>query len=75
MDECLQFVYNHREVIQPIISLFALVVGFASILLAFITYKMNAQHLRLSVKPIADIISQDFENYLCVKLENKGNGH
>jgi hypothetical protein len=52
---------------EAIVSLCALVV-------AYITYTSSKKHNYLAVKPIAYILPQDYEDKICVILQNKGTG-
>lgn len=52
----------------------AIIIGFLSILLAFLTFRLNKKHQRLSVIPIGDISTWNYENKLSVLLENNGIG-
>ena len=55
------------ENMEAIVSICALVV-------AYITYTSSKKHNYLSVKPIAYILPQDYEDKICVILQNKGTG-
>jgi hypothetical protein len=55
------------ENMEAIVSICALVV-------AYITFTSSKKHNYLSVKPIAYILPQDYEDKICVILQNKGTG-
>lgn len=64
MCELVDFLNKNME---AIVSICALVV-------AYITYTSSKKHNYLSVKPIAYILPQDYEDKICVILQNKGTG-
>lgn len=55
------------EFINIIISIF-------SLFISFLLFFQTKRHNYLSVKPIAYILPKDYEDYICVVLQNKGTG-
>jgi len=51
-----------------------LIISIVGLVIALITYFSSRKHNRLSVKPIAYILPQDYEDKICVVLQNKGTG-
>lgn len=74
MQDTLKWVSENKDVVQAFTGLFAVIIGFVSILLTFLTLRANRKHNRLSVKPIADVSASDFEDKLLLTLTNKGSG-
>jgi hypothetical protein len=64
MEKIVKFLSENME---AIVSICALVV-------AYITYSSSKKHNYLSVKPIAYILPQDYEDKICIILQNKGTG-
>lgn len=52
----------------------AIIIAFLSIVLAFFTYRLNKKHQVLSVIPIGDISTWNYESKISVLLENNGIG-
>lgn len=61
-----------QEVISKID--WGLVIGLIALFFTAITLQVQRKHNRLSVKPIPNVISNDYEDVLVVGLENKGIG-
>ncbi len=74
MEPILRWLSDNKDLVQPLSSLLAIIIGFLSIILTFWTLLTNRRHQRLTLRPIADISTEDFENKSSVKIENKGNG-
>ena len=51
-----------------------IIVSISALFIACLTYYQSRIHNYLSVKPIANILPQDYENKICVILQNKGVG-
>lgn len=51
-----------------------LLISLLGLVIALITFFSSRKHNRLSVKPIAYILPQDYEDKICVILQNKGTG-
>jgi hypothetical protein len=62
-----KIIYFLAENMEAILSICALIV-------AYITYYSSRKHNYLSVKPIAYILPKDYEDHVCVILQNKGTG-
>ncbi len=56
------------------IALFALIVSIIGVFISIWTIKATQKHNKLSVKPIAYILPQDYEDKICVNIQNKGTG-
>lgn len=50
------------------------IIAICACIVAYITYSSSKKHNYLSVKPIAYILPQDYENKICVIFQNKGTG-
>lgn len=64
MCEIFIFLKNNMEII----------VSMCALSIALLTYYQSRTHNYLSVKPIANILPLDYENKICVILQNKGVG-
>ena len=64
LESALNFLGKNMEAIIAICALFV----------AWVTYKSSQKHNYLSVKPIGYILPKDFEDNICVILQNKGTG-
>ncbi|MGV0938893.1 hypothetical protein [Empedobacter falsenii] len=51
-----------------------IIVSISALFVAFLAYYQSRTHNYLSVKPIANILPQDYEDKICVILQNKGIG-
>ncbi len=50
------------------------ILSICALIVAYITYSSSRKHNYLSVKPIAYILPKDYEDHVCVILQNKGTG-
>ncbi len=50
------------------------IVAICALVIAWITYQSSKKHNYLSVKPIAYILPKDYDDHICVILQNKGTG-
>jgi len=50
------------------------IVAICALIVAYITYNSSKKHNFLSVKPIAYILPKDYEDSVCIILQNKGTG-
>ena len=64
MCKVIYFLQNNMEAITSICAL----------IVAYVTFATSKKHNYLSVKPIGYILPQDYDDDLCVILQNKGTG-
>lgn len=56
------------------IAFFALITSILGIFISIWTIRSSQKHNKLSVKPIAYILPQNYEDKICVNIQNKGTG-
>ncbi len=71
MKELLEQILNDPN---ATIALCAVVISLISLMLSILTAFQNRRNNRLSVRPIAYVLPQDYENKIAVIIQNKGTG-
>jgi hypothetical protein len=74
MDKLIDLIKSHPEQINALAAVCALFVSFLSILLTFLTLRLQRIHNFKSLTPIGSILISDYENELEVKIKNTGVG-
>ena len=57
-----------------ITSMCAVIISTLSLVLTIVTSSLQIRHNKNSIKPIADIRVQDYENMIAIRIENVGTG-
>jgi hypothetical protein len=65
---------NNSDKVDTFNNSATLIISILGVVIALITFYSSRKHNRLSVKPIAYILPQDYEDKICVILQNKGTG-
>ncbi|MGV7108010.1 hypothetical protein ACUSJC_15860 [Flavobacterium sp. U410] len=63
-----------RKIIHFLAENMEAILSICALIVAYITYSSSRKHNYLSVKPIAYILPKDYEDHVCVILQNKGTG-
>jgi hypothetical protein len=74
LGKILDFIMKYPDQSAIIIASLALFVSAISTILAINSVKLQREHNYISVRPVADLIFSDFENYIAVQLKNNGLG-
>ncbi|MEJ8591483.1 hypothetical protein JSO54_09575 [Riemerella anatipestifer] len=59
---------------EILVAILALIVSIIGVFISIWTIKSTQKHNKLSVKPIIYILPQDYEDKICVNIQNKGTG-
>lgn len=62
------------EILNFLKTNIGIIVSISALFIAVFTFYQSKKHNYLSVKPIANILPQDYEDKICVILQNKGVG-
>ncbi|MFN1215927.1 hypothetical protein ACKW6Q_02965 [Chryseobacterium kwangjuense] len=68
---CLYYLIDNPEIA---IAFLALIVSIIGVFISIWTIRSSQKHNKLSVKPIAYILPQNYEDKICVNIQNKGTG-
>ncbi|MBL1220551.1 hypothetical protein JET18_06855 [Chryseobacterium sp. L7] len=68
---CLSFLIDKPEIS---IAFLALIVSIIGVFISIWTIRSSQKHNKLSVKPIAYILPQNYEDKICINIQNKGTG-